>query len=412
MQSNFETSWGGGSDAALSVSVLTRHLAALVREDVILQDVWLRGEVLNLTRASSGHLYFSLKDAEATLPCVMFRSAAWRLRFRPEDGAQVLAHGAVEIYPQRGQYQLVVDVLRASGKGAATQALEAARARLMEEGLLDPLRKRPLPSFPERVAVVTSLAGAAVHDICSTLQRSPYPPDIMLVPAQVQGADAVASLCRALELAGEHSGADVILLARGGGGAEDLWSFNAEEVARAICASPLPVVSAVGHETDTTLADLAADLRVATPTAAAELVLRARHDLFLRAQHASARAGELLRARVEHGRALWDGLVRRTPLARPLWMVDSRRQVLDDLDRRLGSARELNLSRCKGRLALLAGKLDGLSPLATLARGYAVVTRGGTVITRAEQLEQDEVVEIRLHRGGFEARVTDLGGKR
>lgn len=404
----FQTNWGGGSDAALSVSGLTRHLAALVREDVILQDVWVRGEILNVTRASSGHLYFSLKDADATIPAVMFRSAAWRLRFRPEAGTQVLAHGAVEIYPQRGQYQLVVDVLRASGQGAAHQALEAARSRLMEEGLLDPLRKRPLPAFPGRVAVVTSIAGAAVQDICVTLQRSPYPPDVVIVPAQVQGADAVPSLCRALDLAGEHSGADVILLARGGGAAEDLWAFNSEEVARAICAAPLPVISAVGHETDTTLADLAADLRVPTPTAGAELIVSRRHEVLYRGQSAARRAHDLLQARVAHARARLEGLSRRAPLARPRWMVDSRRQELDDLDRRLVSARKAHLAACQARLALLAGKLEGLSPLGTLARGYAVVTRNGEVVARAAQVAPGDDVRVRVREGGFTARVTGV----
>lgn len=405
---SLESVWGGGTDAALSVSLLTRHLASLVQEDVILQDVWVRGEILNVTRAASGHLYFSLKDAEATIPCVMFRSAAWRLRFRPEAGAQVLAHGAVEIYPQRGQYQLVADVLRPSGQGAAFQVLEAARARLMEEGLLDPLRKRPLPPFPERVAVVTSTAGAAVQDICVTLQRSPYPPDILIVPAQVQGTEAVESLCRALRLAGEHSGADIILVARGGGAAEDLWAFNSEEVARAICAAPVPVISAVGHETDTTLADLVADQRVPTPTAGAELILSRRHEILQRGRAAAERARDLLRSRVGHARVRWEGLARRSPLARPRWMVDSRRQVLDDLVRRLVSARELNLSRHQNELARLAGKLEGLSPLATLSRGYAVVTRGEETVTHAGQVGVGDEVRVRLSAGAFQARVTGI----
>lgn len=406
MQPEFESTWGGGSDAALSISALTRHLAALVREDVILQDVWVRGEVLNVTRAASGHLYFSLKDADATVGCVMFRSAAWRLRFRPENGVQVLAHGALEVYPQRGQYQLLVDVLRPSGQGAAAQALERARMRLVEEGLLDPQRKRPLPHFPNKIAVVTSLAGAAVQDICVTLQRSPYPPEIILVPTQVQGAEAEAGLCRALQLAGAHPGVGLILLARGGGAAEDLWAFNSEALARQICAAPVPVISAVGHETDTTLADLAADLRVPTPTAGAELILSLRHEVIRRAQVAAHRAGDLLRSRLAFSRLRWEGIVRRAPLAHPRWMVDQRRQVLDDLNRRMGSAREAQLAGARGKLALLAGKLDGLSPLATLARGYAVVSRpGGQPVTRVAGLYQGDAVEVRMADGLFEAKV-------
>lgn len=406
MQPELEAAWGGGSDAALSISALTRHLAAVVREDVILQDVWVRGELLNVTRAASGHLYFSLKDAEATVSCVMFRSAAWRLRFRPENGGQVLAHGAVEVYPQRGQYQLVVDALRPSGQGAAALALERSRARLMEEGLLDPLRKRPLPPFPQKVAVVTSLAGAAVQDICVTLQRSPYPPEVVIVPTLVQGVDAEAGLCRAVRQAGEHQGVQLILLARGGGAAEDLWAFNSEALARQICASPVPVISAVGHETDTTLADLAADLRVPTPTAGAELILATRHELIRRAQAAAHRAGDLLRSRLAFSRLRWEGVVRRAPLAHPRWMVEQRRQVLDDLSHRLITARESHLSAARSRLAQLAGKLDGLSPLATLARGYAVVSRPGREpITRVRQLQPNDAVEVRMADGVFDAAV-------
>jgi exodeoxyribonuclease VII large subunit len=409
VQQDFQQSWGGGTDAALSVSLLTKHLASLVREDVILQDVWIRGEVLNVTRAASGHLYFSLKDSDATIGCVMFRSAAWRLRFRPENGVQVLAHGAVEIYPQRGQYQLLVDVLRPSGQGAAAMALERSRARLMEEGLLDPLRKRPLPPFPEKVAVVTSLAGAAIHDICTTLQRSPYPPDIVIVPSQVQGEQAEAGLCEALRLAGEHSGAALILLARGGGGAEDLWAFNGEQLARQICASPLPVISAVGHETDTTLADLAADLRVPTPTAGAELITSRRHEVILRAQSASFRARDLLRSRLAYSRLRWEGLTRRSPLARPGWMVEQRRQVLDDLALRLKSAQSTHLAELKGRLGSLAGKLDGLSPLGTLARGYAAVSKlDGSTVTRAAQLMPGEAARVRMADGSLDVKVMDL----
>jgi exodeoxyribonuclease VII large subunit len=407
LQPSLEMTWGGGSDAALTITALTQHLAALVREDVILQDVWLRGELLNVTRAASGHLYFSLKDANSVLSCVMFRSTAWRMRFKPEPGAQVLVHGAIEVYASRGQYQLVADTMRPSGQGARHLALEQAKARLMREGLLGQDRKRSLPAFPEKVAVVTSIAGAAVRDICALLQASPHPPKILLVPAQVQGQDAEASLVRALRLAGAHPGTDTVILARGGGSAEDLWSFNSEVVARAICEVPVPVISAVGHETDFTLADLAADLRAPTPSAAAELVLARRHEMIRRAQAAANRARDLMRTRTAYGRVRLQGLLRRVPLARPSWHVDTRRQRLDDAVRRLQGTRLANLERATARLARLAGKLEALSPLATLARGYATVSRipSGAPVTAVDQVQPGDTLNLRMRDGSMEVRV-------
>lgn len=401
--------WGGGRDAALTVSALAGHLADLVREDVILQDVWVRGEITTCTRAASGHVYLTLKDGGAQLPAVLFRSAAWRLRFQPEVGAQVLAHGQVQVYAQRGQYQLVVDAMRPYGQGRTHQELEALRARLLAEGLFSQERKRSLPAFPETVAVVTSLAGAAVQDFCVTLRRSAHPPRVLLVPAQVQGLEAEASLLRALGLADQHSGADVIVLTRGGGAAEDLWSFNAETVARRIAACRVPVISAVGHETDVTLADLAADRRVATPTAAAEAILAHREALIRRGEAALTRARHLLASRATHGRLRLDGLLARAPLARPTWMVETRRQGLDDLERRLAAAAGGTLEGRRAGLAVLAGRLQGLSPLGTLARGYAFVTRlpDGTHLTSALDVIPGDAVRVRLRDGAFEACVED-----
>jgi len=406
-QPNFQSSGkGGGSEAAFSVTDLTRHLAALVRHDEILQDVWVRGELSNFTRAGSGHLYFSLKDEGACISCVMWRSAAIRVPFQPASGMQLIAHGQLDVYLQRGQYQLVVDGLVADGAGARHLALEQAKARLLAEGLLDPARKRAIPRFPIRVAVVTSLHGAAVRDVCVTLRSRPQPLDVILVPALVQGEGAVASLCAAMRLA-NHCNADVIILARGGGSLEDLWCFNSEDLARAIAGSRLPVVSGVGHETDFSLADLVADHRAATPTAAAELVAAMRDDLIERADYLAQRARSLLAARLENAELRLSGVQRRAPLAHPLWMVERKQQHLDELQSRLLRARHSCLQQWQHRLALAAGKLEGLSPLATLARGYALVTRlpEEAPLSAVAQVVPGDPIRIRLADGALDAEV-------
>jgi exodeoxyribonuclease VII large subunit len=399
---------GGGSAAALSISQLTQHLTMVLLHDEVLQDVWIRGEVSNFTRASSGHLYFSLKDDGACLSCVMWRGAVMRLKFRPGAGMQVVARGRINVYAQRGQYQLEVEELRSDGAGSLYVAFERLKAQLLAEGLLDAARKRPLPVFPLRVALVTSPSGAALRDMCAILSRAAHPPGIVIVPVQVQGTGAPSSVSRGIQRANAARGVDLIIVGRGGGSVEDLWGFNAEIVARAIAASRVPVISAVGHETDVTLADLVADARAATPTAAAEMVVDSRDDLLRRLARGTAEARALFEARLESARLRYEGLSRRMPLARPGWMVDQRRQRLDDLAARLLRAREHSLSRWQHRLALAAGKLDSLSPLATLARGYGAVVRlpEREAVVSVAELSQGEDVRVRLADGAFEARVT------
>jgi exodeoxyribonuclease VII large subunit len=399
--------YGGGIGAAIGVGQLTRHLTALIHEDVILQDLWVRGELSNVTRAASGHVYFSLKDEAACVGGVMWRSAAGRLAFRPEAGMQVLAHGAVDVYAPRGQYQLVVDELQPDGLGSLHLAFEQTKARLLAEGLFDEERKRPLPAFPRRVAVVTSLQGAAVRDICAVLSESEFPPEVLLIGALVQGAGAEESVCAALRLANEASDADLVVVARGGGSLEDLWAFNTEPIARAIAASRLPVISAVGHETDVTLADLAADFRAPTPTAAAEEIAARRSGMARRATYAVARALDLFRGRVRTAELSLSALSRRPPLARPMSMVESRRQRLDEVIARLLRAREVCFTGHRHRLALAASKLGGLSPLETLARGYALVRKlpEETPVHSVSQVAEGDTVRVQLADGRIEAQV-------
>jgi exodeoxyribonuclease VII large subunit len=394
----------------LTVSQVTQHLSALIRHDDILQDVWVRGEVSNLTRAASGHIYFSLKDDGACLTCVMWRTAAARLRFRLEPGQQVLTRGSVDVYAPRGQYQLIVQEAQPDGAGAFHVALEQAKQRLAAEGLLDDSRKRSLPAFPTRVALVTSLTGAVVRDVCVILRAAPQPPSIVLVPAVVQGASAEASLCAALQRAGRESGADLIILARGGGSTEDLWAFNQETVARAVAAAPIPVISAVGHETDFTLVDFVSDLRAPTPTAAAEIVAGRRADVLRRLVTAERHVVTRLGAAARHARARLEALERRRPLAHPLAIVATRQQRVDELLGRVDRLCRRMLTPQEQRLALAAQRLESASPLALLARGYAVVTHpeDGTVVRSAAQARPGDLLGVRLRDGRLEARVESV----
>jgi exodeoxyribonuclease VII large subunit len=365
--------FGGGSEAALTVSQLSQHLKALVAGDVIAADVWVRGELSSVTQAASGHLYFSVKDAGACLECVMWRSSAQWLRFELETGAGVIVHGRVDLYPSRSKYQLVVDQVEPDGHGALFLAFEQLRARLQAEGLFDLERKRPLPFFPRRVAVVTSTSGAAVHDICIVVRRRCPATAVLIVPAVVQGEAAPESLCAALAVANAVPDVEVVVVARGGGSAEDLWCFNDERLVRAVAASTQPVISAVGHETDFTLADFAADLRAPTPSAAAELVVPDLTELTLRVANARDRLAHAMRRRIAEREERLQALAQRPCLSRPVEIVEARRQRLDDLTDALHRAMADRVREAQNRVAVLCGRLDALSPLRVMGRGYAAV---------------------------------------
>lgn len=439
---------GWGSAVAVSVSDLTRRISALVASDDSLKDIWVRGEVSGARRPASGHIYFDLKDAGAVLHCVCFRNEALRVPFRVENGMSVFAHGRINIYSAQGTYQLVVDTLEPDGVGAQHLAFEQTRARLLAEGLLSEERKRPLPAFPLRVALITSLTGAVVHDMCRMFREGASPPDLVLVDAQTQGEGAVPALIAALDLANRESGADLIVLARGGGSMEDLQPFNDERLARAVAASRLPVVTGIGHETDTTLADLAADHRAATPTHAARLIRERREALLRRIDQARERAGRIvegrlrteamrlrhlgergylsrpelllerptarvdrLRERLVHHMALrlagqrerLQALGSRAALSQPELMVRTREQRLDALLPRLQQSLADRVTAAGGRISVLKGKLDSLSPLATLQRGYALVSKGadGRPVRSVADVRHGDEVRVRLADGSF-----------
>ena len=390
-----------------TVGALTRHLRQLFEQDPALKGVWVQGEISNLSRPASGHVYFTLKDSTAALRCVMWKSDAIRMRFKPEDGQAVEAHGSIGIYEVSGQYQLYTDALRPIGEGALYQEFLRLKALLEAEGLFDVSRKRLIPELPRRIGIVTSATGAALHDMLQTLQRRLPLVQVVLAPTPVQGAEAPAALVSAIQRLNTLVKPDVILIARGGGSMEDLWAFNDEGVVRAVAASQAPVISGVGHETDFTLVDFAADLRAPTPTAAAELAtpvtVEALHETLVELAHILQ--GDL-QALFEARHASLDN--QRTDLRynSPLRRVQIERQRLDEVTRWCNSLQahriELDVARLKG----LGNRLGALSPLAVLQRGYALVTKNSGVVSSRAQVTQGDHLKVHLRDGEFNAQVT------
>jgi len=394
-----------------SVRDLTDRIRLVLENDSELAGLAVRGEISNFTRSVNGHCYFVLKDDQAQLSAVMWKSQVARTPFRPENGMRVIAFGRLTVYPQRGQYQLVVTELKPDGLGDLFAAYLQLKARLEKEGLFEAARKRALPLLPRRVGLVTSPRGAALHDMVTTLRRRHPGVDIVLSPAVVQGAEAPSSIVTALRrlarLQETPDAVEVVIVGRGGGSFEELNAFNDEAVARAIVACPVPVVSGVGHETDFTIADLVADERAATPTAAATRVVPDCVEATLRVRQLRARLGQALVRRVERHRERLESLEERGWRRLLDRMLDQRRQRLDDLLARAHRAQEMGTERRRARLGALAGRLDALSPLRVLERGYAVCTAAGDgrVVTRVGQVEAGDLLDIRVLDGSVAARV-------
>jgi len=402
------------ADAAprvLRVAELVGALRALV-EDVV-GRVWVVGEISNLRRAASGHLYFTLKDDEAQLRAVLFRAAAERLAFEPADGLEVLAFAEATVYGARGDLQLLVRQLEPRGQGALQLAFEQLRARLEAEGLFAEARKRALPRLPRRVGIVTSLHGAAVRDVIEvTGRRWPSVP-LLVADARVQGAGAEYEIVEALQLLATRPDVDVILLVRGGGSLEDLWPFNTETVARALARCPVPVVSGVGHETDLTIADLVADARAPTPSAAAALVLPDRRAWLERLGRDQRRLRGALAGRLAHARARLEARLGALHRASPAARLAARRGRLARDASRLDAALRRRLARAAAQLSLAAGRLDSLSPLAVLGRGYAIARRAddGRIVRAAGEVAPGDALEVRLADGALDATVTRVRGR-
>jgi exodeoxyribonuclease VII large subunit len=391
-----------------TVSRLTQHIRTLLESDVTLQDVWVQGEISNLGRPASGHIYFTLKDAGASLRGVMWKGDARRLTLPLQDGMQIEAHGRIGIYEPQGQYQFYADIIRPVGEGVLYQEFLRLKAMLEAEGLFDAERKRPIPELPRKIGIVTSATGAALRDMLNTLRRRLPLVEVLLAPSPVQGAEATPGLVSALE-ALNRLDPDVILLARGGGSIEDLWAFNDERVVRAVATSAIPVISGVGHETDFTLCDFVADLRAPTPTAAAELATPITvTDLSAYLRGMNARLANSTLNLLAAQRSGLEASVARLRFSSPLRRVQTDRQRLDEYARRGTSALKHSLALNSSRLQGYDRRLEALNPLAVLGRGYAVVTRkeDGKLISQVRQVNPGDGIRVRVSDGAFEGVVS------
>jgi exodeoxyribonuclease VII large subunit len=386
---------------AWTVSGLTHYIQGLLEDSAPLQDVWLAGEISNFSRASSGHLYFTLKDAQAAVNCVMWRTDALRLAWKPAHGAAVLAHGRISVYSAQGRYQLYVDRLQPAGLGDLHARFEALRDRLRAEGLFDAEQKKSLPAFPRVLGIVTSPQAAALRDVLQVLRRR-YPlARVLLAPTLVQGDQAPPQIVAALQAVDAYEEVDTILLVRGGGSLEELWAFNDERVARAIAACRHPVVSGVGHETDFTIADFVADVRAPTPSAAAELAVPDQAELRERVNTWSTRLTRHVEHHLDQARRDLERQARALHHLAPQARIDAQRQQVDDLSQQAGRALAHRLALHHSELAGLEARLAALSPLATLERGYAIVRRAdtGAVVRSVDQVAPGDPLSIRVRDG-------------
>jgi exodeoxyribonuclease VII large subunit len=387
-----------------SVSELTRYLRDLLESDHNLQDLWVQGEVSNLSQPRSGHLYFTLKDSSSALRCVMWRATFSRQAFVPRDGDAIEVHGSINVYEAGGQYQLYADLIRPLGEGALYQEFMRLKARLEAEGLFDEERKRPIPRWPRKIGIVTSATGAALRDMLHTLRRR-YPlPEIILAPTAVQGSEAPPGIVAALEKLNRIVQPDVILVARGGGSIEDLWAFNDERVARAIAASQAPVISGVGHETDFTITDFVSDLRAPTPTAAAELATPNREDLLVTLNELLVRMGHAIQSTFDARRWELNRIENRLALRSPQTRIRSDRQRLDELSYRVSLALSHRLQLQQAQLNGISQRLSSLNPETILQRGYAMVTLpDGQIVKSVHQVQPGDELDIRVSDGQIAA---------
>jgi len=363
--------------------------------------VWVEGEISNLTAHSSGHLYFSLKDDSAVISCAMFRSENQKLKFEPKNGMQVLAYGRVSIYDKQGKYQLYIKAMEPKGLGALQLAFEQLKEKLQKEGLFDEERKRSIPFLPQKIGLVTSPTGAAIRDILNVSRRRFQNTHMILSPTRVQGEGSAKEIVNAIEELNSYGKVDVIIVARGGGSLEDLWSFNEEIVARAIFNSRIPIISAVGHEVDFTISDFVADCRTPTPSAAAELVIPEKETLVNKVETIYIRLTNNFLYKTNMLKAQLCQLKESYVLRQPLNLVLQLRQRIDDLTRAMTVSAGHIVGMNKETFNSLAGKLEALSPLAVLSRGYSITLKEGNakVIKSAETLKQGDKIETRLHKG-------------
>ena len=389
-----------------SVTQINTYIQSMMDSDRLLSGLCIRGEISNYKVYPSGHHYFSLKDATGALRCVMFKREASRLRFRPENGMKVIAFGRITVFPRDGAYQLYCNELSPDGVGDLHVAFEQLKEKLWKEGLFDEGHKKPLPLYPQTIAIITSSAGAAVHDMLRILRKR-YPlTKVLLLPVRVQGVEAPAELCGAIRYVNRWDLADLIITGRGGGSLEDLWAFNDEMLARTIYESRIPVISAVGHEPDVNISDYVADLRAATPSNAAELAVPDREELIRQLRSMASAMGAHLAKQVKVNRQRLNTLAAARPLQSPTAYLDERRLLLDSIQRRLCAAQQQALAKNRQRCVRLTAALDAMSPLKVLTRGYAMAqTKGGQLLRQVEQVRSGDRFTLQLSDGRIRASV-------
>ena len=395
-----------GEGNILTPTQVGQYIKGFMDRDRVLSGLMVRGELSNYKMYPSGHHYFTLKDGEGALRCVMFRGDAMSLRFRPQNGMAVIATGRVTVFPRDGQYQLYCTRMTPEGAGDLNAAFEELKQKLNREGLFDPRYKKPIPHFPKKIALITSSAGAAVRDMLRILGARWPMSEVYVLPVRVQGEGAAEEIAAAIGWCNWQNCADLIITGRGGGSMEDLWAFNEEVVARAIFESDIPVISAVGHEPDVTIADYVADLRAATPSNGAELAVPDQNEIYAALLSDKTRLEQAMRRRLDQNRRSLNQFSRSRVMQEPQVYFQNKRLLLDYQSRRLTHGLEKSLSGQRERVARLAAALDALSPLKVLGRGYAIAKDGeGRVLTSAAQVQEGDKLTLRLAEGGLNCRV-------
>ena len=392
-----------------TVTHLTRQIKELLENSF--PRLWVEGELSNFKRHTSGHLYFTLKDENAQISCAMWRFRAGTLPFAPESGMKVLVEGDVQVYEKGGNYQLIIQQIQPAGIGALQLAFEQLKRKLHAEGLFDASHKKPLPAFPERIGVITSPTGAAIRDIISVLTRRFPGIEILLYPVRVQGDGAAQEIAEAIADFNRYGEADLLIVGRGGGSLEDLWAFNEEIVARAIYASGIPIISAVGHEVDYSIADFVADHRAPTPSAAAEIAVRDRREVAGELNYYREKLTTVFRKQIDNQRTRLQRIQEGYGFRRPLDMIYQSNQRLDELQRSIGASLNYYLQLQRSRLEKLEQQLRAINPEAILQRGFSICYKDGKIVKDIAQLEENDPVRIQLAQGWFAAEVQQKGDR-
>lgn len=393
----------------LSVSDINKYIKGLLSYDSILSSVWVQGEISNYKRHYSGHLYFTLKDAGSSLKCVMFKTSADRLLFEPENGMRVLIRGSISVFERDGVYQLYAETIKEDGTGEMYAAFERLKGKLEKEGLFDKERKKSIPFMPRSIGVITSETGAVIRDILNVLTRRFYNINLKLYPCAVQGEGASAKIAAGVEFFNRHRLCDVIIIARGGGSIEDLWPFNEEIVARAVADSNIPVISGVGHETDFTICDFAADLRAPTPSAAAELAVPEMSEIKRSLERISERIRNIPKTNLEIKRTGLGRILASPFFKKPYSVISDGRLTVEKYAEELEEEIREDIQRCKNNISLSAARLDGLSPLKILARGYgAVRSASGDIVGSVESIKKGDEISVSLRDGNIECTVNNV----